>query len=234
MSSSKKPFSDTQIHNILNFDPIDHVEAALGRLDQHDVGLTALVVAMLHNEAKTKMLTDINDTHMGMTIADAIKLFTSNGFEQVLDIPFVRDRDGENVDEHLYVFVDKARGLFLKFDTYGDVINSGKVYYCIEHKLGITAPSMHATSSGGYRLIHKNPDRYCWVGDHDCREALLFNMRQIEQEWTFMPQWPAGNRQFLWLLHYVDTKDPKYNYEAITAHRIAMLPEWVQTMINVG
>ncbi len=233
-------FSDAQIRRMLVFDPIEHVETALGSLEERDVGLTALAVGMLHNEAKTKLLKDINDTHFGMTVAEAIQLFTTNGFEQVLDLPFVRDHDGETITEYLYVFVDKVRGILLKFDTYGDAINSGNAYYCIEHKLGITNPSLRTTSSGGYRLIYKNPDRYCWVGNHDCREALLFNLKQIETEWTFMPQWPNGHNQFLWLLHYVDTKDSHYNrnacydYDAITAERVAMLPKWVQTMINVG
>jgi hypothetical protein len=36
----------------------------------------------------------------------------------------------------------------------------------------------------------------------------------------------------MWLLHYMDTKVKGYDYKAITADRIAMLPEDVRTAIS--
>jgi hypothetical protein len=46
----------------------------------------------------------------------------------------------------------------------------------------------------------------------------------------FLPQWVE--QPLLWLLHYRDTDTPDYDYAAINAERIGLLPRWVQTMIT--
>lgn len=71
-----------------------------------------------------------------------------------------------------------------------------------------------------------------WSGNHDCREALRFNISQLKKHGTFIPSWVQA--PFLWLLHYRDTKDEEYDYKALNKERIALLPLHVQAAINYG
>jgi len=64
------------------------------------------------------------------------------------------------------------------------------------------------------------------IGGGDCREALKYNIEQLELNGSFVKPWVE--RPFLWLLHYMDTKVEGYRYEKINAERIAMLPEEVR------
>jgi hypothetical protein len=64
----------------------------------------------------------------------------------------------------------------------------------------------------------------------DCREAIRYYLGKMRETGTFLPVWE--NRPFLWLLHYMDTKDEGYDYKAITASRIAQLPEHVRNAIT--
>ena len=81
------------------------------------------------------------------------------------------------------------------------------------------------TSSGG---AHKTEN--VWIGDHDGREALLFNLDRLRKHGDFLAPWIE--QPFLWLLHYTDSKTDGYDYKAIARERIAMLPPWVQEMIG--
>jgi len=69
-----------------------------------------------------------------------------------------------------------------------------------------------------------------WSGDHDCREALKFNINNLIENGTFIKKWK--NQPFLWLLHYMDHKEDGYDHEAITKERISRLPEDVQQIIK--
>jgi len=64
-----------------------------------------------------------------------------------------------------------------------------------------------------------------WSGDHDCREAIKFNISQLKENGTFVKNWIKP--PFLWLLHYMDTKVEGYDHEAITMERLKKLPEHV-------
>lgn len=78
--------------------------------------------------------------------------------------------------------------------------------------------------------IVDNKLRTIWSGDHDCREALKFNINRLAENGTFLKKWKE--QPFLWLLHYGDTNNKDYDYKAINDSRIKMLPEDVQQMIK--
>lgn len=69
-----------------------------------------------------------------------------------------------------------------------------------------------------------------WSGDHDCREAIKFNIKEMVENGTFLKKWIQP--PFLWLLHYEDTKVPGYSYVDITNERISRLPVDIQEIIH--
>lgn len=71
---------------------------------------------------------------------------------------------------------------------------------------------------------------YIWCGDHDCREALKFNINRMVENGTFLKKWKK--KPFMWLLHHMDSKQEGYSYEEINEQRIKMLPEDVQELIK--
>ena len=82
-----------------------------------------------------------------------------------------------------------------------------------------------------YRDKHNH--RAVWSGDHDCREALKFNVGQLAENGEFLKQWIKC--PFIWLLHYVDYKDKGfdgYDYVAINKERLSKLPKKIQKIIN--
>jgi len=66
-----------------------------------------------------------------------------------------------------------------------------------------------------------------WNGDHDAREAIMFNIQRLLENGSFVKMWKEP--PFLWLLHHSDNAN---NYQAINAERISMLPADVQKIIN--
>jgi hypothetical protein len=158
-------------------------------------------------------------------VDDYVKITSSLGFQKVLDIPFEGKGYGDEVrNDHFYVYAH-TDGLLLCFDTFDETrVNGGTVRYCCE----VLSQDFYKHTSSG--KLHSES---VWVGDHDCREALVYKLSKLREHSNFLPIWPTGHNMFLWLLHYQDTKVVGYDYRAINAERIAMLPEWVKTMINV-
>jgi hypothetical protein len=219
-----KSIKSLSLPEILKFDVIGEVEQATGRrvTTEPDVtGLMALSFSIDAAQRKRELLSEACDTYMGMQMGDYRAIIEAYGFELVLETPFL----GHFSDERHYVYAHRD-GLLLSVDTYqGERVNGGKVYYAWQ-----TTPDVkdrHSlTSSGGW--IDKGVFTL-WLGDHDCREAIIFNLDALRAAGKFVTPWPR--QPFLWLLHYMDTKTPNYDYEAITAARIALLPEWVRQMI---
>jgi hypothetical protein len=80
------------------------------------------------------------------------------------------------------------------------------------------------------KYLSDHPTISIWSGNHDCREALKFNINQLAENGTFVKKWKK--QPFLWLLHYMDTEKKDYDYNAINKERIAMLPIEVQELIK--
>lgn len=223
----------TNTDALLTFDPLSAAEEVTGHSYKNDeaTGLIGMLIAMHHGEIKNQHLTELDDTVLSNDLDRYTRIITELGFEQVLDVPF--DAPGWNDDdpvrhEHLYIYA-RRDGLLLCFDTYDSVrVNGGKVYYC--WKPNPDCERWNCTSSGGMYEA-EDGTRY-WAGDHDCREALRHNLQKLQDNGSFLPQWPIGNGIFLWLLHYQDTKQQGYDYKAINEERLALLPDWVRLMIG--
>jgi hypothetical protein len=219
---------DEQLDKLLAFDPLAAAEKVTG-VDHYSesdetMGLGVLL-AQGHNRAKDRALLERGDTTFSSSLARYVAVIEGAGFERVLELPFAGQSLGETRDETLNIFAHRD-GLLLKFDTYGGTsVNGGKVWYNWRPSDPENPRRFDVTSSG-----HMRRDGV-WVGDHDCREALLYNLGRMRSLGDFVNPW--AERPFLWLLHYMDTKgEDGYDYGAINAERIAMLPEWVRLMLG--
>jgi hypothetical protein len=76
-----------------------------------------------------------------------------------------------------------------------------------------------------YSYIVDNELINIWCSHNDCREAIIFNINRLKDNGSFLKQWKK--KPFLWLLHYMDTKDNDYDHEKITLERLNKLPKYV-------
>lgn len=72
-----------------------------------------------------------------------------------------------------------------------------------------------------------------WSGNHDCREALIYNISEIEKMGSFIPKWLEYD--MVYPMHYMDWKGENRGenfVDKIREERFSMLPEWVQIQIG--
>lgn len=241
--------SDDGVAALLSHDPLQALEDFTGK-DTATAGLGAgLAFVQTHGARKEEVLTQRGDTTFSNKLDRYVRIITDYGFELAGEFPF-KSRMWD-YDEIMFVYVHRGYGLILCFDTHGGadrdggyLVNGGKVYYNLAPKGSLGWP---VTSSGGY---HFDEDAVkTWVGDHDCREALIFNLERLRENGTFLPKWRSN--PFLWFLHHDDTynepyqaarkewlatdrstecpqdrdfPEGKYDYDAINRERIAQMP----------
>lgn len=220
----------SDLDNLLNYDPLATAEKITGMhykdggvsLDNPTIGI-GLLLAQRNAAEKNAILDELDDTKLSNNLDRYQSIITNYGFEQVLADEW---KSGHGHEETYFIYAHR-KGLLLSFDTYsGCRVNGGKVYYNWRPATD-DASNWECTSSGGYTNYDSDP---VWVGDHDCREALIHKLNRLNNRGEFVTPWVK--RPFLWLLHYDDSKVPGYDYRAITEARIKRLPEWVQEFIG--
>ncbi len=221
--------SPDPLGKLLRFDPLAEAERLTGT-SIHDPApdgqmnaATALgfVVMQSHAAAKEAALRARGDTLFSNELGRYLGIIEAAGFEQVLSVPFQHYPDhGDR-----YFIYARRDGLLLAFDTFGGekTVNGGKVYYSWRPSEAARENPWAYTSSGGYRGD-------VWQGDHDCREALIYNLDRLAANGEFVCPWVE--RPFLWLLNYAEPKVEGYDYHAINRERIAALPPWVREFIG--
>lgn len=206
--------NNTELLEVLHIDPLGVAEGLTGTSYKEDEDTQWLGFGIMQEKnslVKAELLRR-DDTVFFNDLDRYERIITHYGFEQVLDVPFT----SRDVEEHLYAYWHPY-GLLLHFDTYKGVrVNGGKVQYCWKPADPDANNWWRLTSSGGFYSG-------VWVGHHDCREALIFNLENLFANGEFVNPWPA--LPFMWLLHHGDTKIEGYDYKAITDERIALLPE---------
>ena len=138
-------------------------------------------------------------------------------FETVLELSF--SKNGAN-DKFFIQW--RKDGILLAFDTHSEThVNSGHFYYnWARNKNG------KDVSSSGHWL-----EDGIIAGSHDAREALKFNIRQLEKNGKFLPKWKG--LPHLWLIHHGDKVDWRDDSsKIINAERIALLPPEVREAIG--
>lgn len=218
--------SDDEIRKVLQYDGIADAEEMIGASYKESVFTESMGVlnVMENNAKKNSMLRALGDTVYGDDVERYLSIAHAIGFEDVLQVPFVgHGRFDQPVAETLYVLW--RGGILLKFDTsQGSRVNGGNFYYNWEPK---NTDEFHQFISSGTFV---GRDRKVWAGDHDCREALAFHVRELEEHGRILPVWVK--RPFLWLLHHADTDDPKYDAKKINEDRIGLMPKEIQDAIT--
>lgn len=211
--------NDTELLGVLHTDPLGMAEEMTGISYKEDEDTQWIGFGVLQQKSKILELelAARGDTVFSNSLDRYESIIKDYGFELALDVPFTDPYD--SADEHLFVYWHPY-GLLLKFDTYQGVrVNGGKVQYCWKPADPDARETWKLTSSGSY-------SNGVWVGDHDCREALIFNLENLRKNGDFLNPWPT--LPFMWLLHHGDTKVEGYDYEAITNERISFLTEHVR------
>jgi len=231
-TQSTNSLSDAEVGRLLQLDPLAIAENFTGvsYKDDEATALLGAVISMKAADIKNAALTARGDTTFFNMLDTYVSIITDLGFELVLDVPFAKKVHGTDDvrQEHQFIYAHRD-GLLLVFDTYDSTqVNGGKVYYC--WKPANDDRKHDILESGDWRF--HDGKRLYWAGDHDCREALRFNITRLKDNGTFLAQWPLDNDIFLWLLHHGDTSVEGYDYKAINENRIELLPDWVRLMIG--
>lgn len=209
---------NTDLKEALAYDPISDAEKRMGKSYKDDDAVTWLGVALMQDQrmAKDALLFLNRDTNsMRQTIPEFFEILADMGFREVLKIGI------EGTPDHFFIFW-KA-GLLVKLDTYmGRSVNSATCYF------NYRGPRDAINGSNG--CIQGTEDQPVWYGDTDIREGLRHKIETMSEAGELLEKWIKP--PFLWLLHYMDTKAKGYDYNAINAERIAMLPEDVREAIS--
>jgi hypothetical protein len=218
---------DEAIKKQLDRDGIAEAEKVTGKRWSNDPSqLTSFIGLRKHmeiNQRREDLLMIAGDSIFSDKLPRYQGVISAEGFECVLIEPFT----GSNGEEEHFFIYWHPDGILLVFDTHQSIhINGGNFYYNIDFK----EPRARSLpiSSGGFE--HAEDGRLIWTGSHDCREAIKFRIRELREHGTFLNPWV--HRPFLWLLHYMDTKVPGYDYKAINEARIAKLPEHVRKALG--
>jgi len=226
VSESTAITTDEGLRHLLQTDALAVAETVTGKSYKEDDATQSLgfLMHIANGDAKRKALLERDDTTFSTSLSRYQRIISNYGFREVLRIPF----EGRYGPDTFFIYWHDD-GLLLKFDTFGwdqdesePNVNGGKVHYCWRPNEDVNRWDL--TNSG------QMTDSGVWAGDHDCREALIFNLEQLRANGEFVKPWVG--RHFLWLLHYMDTKDDGYDYKAITTERAAMLPVDVREVIG--
>lgn len=224
--SEKHSFQTDELTELLHSDGLAMAEKITGKSYKEDEGTQGLgfLFHMDINQRKRELLESRDDTTFSNTLNRYQRIITQYGFREVLHLPF----EGNYGPDDFYVYWHDD-GLLLSFDTFTwssdkeQTVNGGKVRYNWRPNEGLEN-RWELTSSGHFQDS-------VWSGDHDCREALIFNLEQLRANGEFINPWV--DTPWLWMLHYMDTKIEGYDHKAITAERVAMLPDEVRRAIGV-
>ena len=202
-----------------NFDGIDFAEKLTGKSYKTD-DTTALLGLAFHMENCKRVKEELqaaSDSYYGITILDFLELAKIEGFEIIHCKHFETCYDRTEQ----YYSLWSTEGILLTVESYGDKINTAKMYYNLN--VG-DYQQFDFISSGSFDKF--NNDRV-WVGNHDVREGFRKSLKLIRKV-NPMSVWIK--QPFLWLLTYMDTKQP-YDYKVLNADMIAQYPTKVQSAI---
>lgn len=242
--------TDGLLEEALKFDALASAEKITGKSykDDKTTEQLGMVMHITAADAKRKILRTVDDTTLSHDAFDYLRIAKEEGFEIVLEEEFV----SQEFADSLYVLWHPD-GILLKFDTYWNhkTINGGHFWYNWRPKPGIER--WRYTSSGHMVIENRQENssdeewsraekenRLVWVGDHDCREALRFHLRQLRENGEFVKPWVAA--PFIWLTHYWDKSlvEDEQDYRAFgemadrkTLERFLKLPSQVREQVTV-
>ncbi len=222
---------DAMLQQLLDFDPLGAAEEVRGTSYKEDQGTMALGFALLQNthQMRAEVLAARGDTTFYNHLDRYIEIIEGDGFEQVFQLPFI-GRSGE--PNQFFIFWHARDNILLAFDTYRTTeVNGGTMYYNWVPKSYYEPNEYWTAVSSGHFDHYDDEERRVWVGSHDCREALLFNLDKLRRYGNFVSPWRGNPR--LWLTCHGDHDaigdDPDHSKgiehsKSLTRLRVAMLP----------
>jgi hypothetical protein len=243
------------LRKVLDVDPLLEAEKITGKSYKNDQRTEMLGFAIMqrHSQQKNEILRGVDDTLLTNDLDRYVRIIEDMGFERVLEEDFINCRSAavigdKDMTEKFFIYAHRD-GLLLKFDTFtwshkpDEVhVNGGQVFYNWKNR---GEEGRYCRSSGHYVFPkteaggnNYDAEPICWSGDHDCREALRYNIDALRKYGNFLPQWV--DCPFMYLSHFGESRENEKGefanrmriYEAKTIERIAKLPEWVRQMIG--
>jgi hypothetical protein len=225
---------DILTERILTHDSVSCTEKALGKKHWSQFSdaenMVCLENTIRDNEIKNEHLKSIGDTYPRMTWTEFKELLLSKGFRDALTYEFeCSDLNVSRIEEAI-IYYNPEKGMIVwatSFCRKKDV-NGGTLYAEIQ----ANSPEDEKIiwrwlSTGGCRDRGKR----IYETSHDVREGLFSKLDTLETAGQFLKEWTVKDR-FLWFVDYVDTENPKYDYEAITQSRIEKCPEEFRKIIG--
>ena len=212
-------------NDLMNFDPLLAAEELTGDSYKEDEGTLALgaLFAQKHATAKREELALRDDSYYGSAYASYIELVESLGFERVFTESF---SGAEEVTDHLEFYW--REGILLRVESYAGLrVNSASLYFNGEFADSADPWSMRL--NGHLNGAAYDEGRYVWVGSVDVREGLRHILAQLEAKGQALEVWLE--QPFMWLLNYAESRG-EYDFEAITARKLALFPAEVRTAIK--
>lgn len=163
--------TNDELSILMKQDPVATAEKLTGQkvtTEPNLPGIFALQLSMEKGKRMKSLLAERGDVWSGMNVDDYRLVIEAHGFELVYSSSFA----GNSGEERHFIYAHRE-GLLLSMDTYaGERVNGGKVYYCWR-KGDHAKNDGYLLSSGGFI---DRPDYTLWMGHHDIREALIFNL----------------------------------------------------------
>lgn len=220
-----------RMRDLLHFDPLAQAEVLTGESykENEGVAMLGMGIQMVHSETKRTILKGRKDSYMSIPLHEYEEIIKDMGFVLIFEEAFNTSNSWGTDYLKIWFHPD---GMLLVYDTYGpDNLNGGHVYYnCQVGKRKKMTNFYKFISSGKWTRVRTHGiTRWIWIGSHDCREAIRFNLDQLREHSKFINPW--RERQFLWFLHYMDTKPEGYDHRAITNRRWEQFPDYVKKCV---
>lgn len=221
---------DSRVADLLAFDPLAEAEKITGESYKDSDGTAVLGMLMMasHVQEKEAALTVRDDTTFSNALDRYLRIAADEGFRVVLVDPF----DSEYGHEAYYMLWHDD-GILLEFDTFcGDHVNSGKFLYNFRMPTAPDARSAawRALSSHGPIAGHDDVR----TGDHDCREALRFNLARLRAHVELVSPWLAMPFGARYPLNYMEWKADDETRAKAAGDRLSRLPEDVRKAMGVA
>lgn len=215
---------------ILHFDPLHEAEQITGKDygSDKDTASLGFLLHLDHAERKRKALDGAGDTHFRTTFEQFYLLAVNNDFVEVYREHFNDVGESWSTGREETYLIMWRDGVLLTLESYGESVNSAKIYYNLE--IDNSGDEFYRPDgSGKFHWDSYEEGRHIYIGDIDVREGFLHHLNTLRAHGTFLVPWIES--PFLWFVTYADSRG-KYDYKALNKKRINQFPDEVRDAIN--
>lgn len=193
--------------DILNFDALNTAEKITGKSYKEDKETELLGIALHigHAEDKKARLMESCDSYFSQPLENYLSIVYELGFQIAYTEEIPPKKDEDRLSDAYFIFYHPD-GIILEFDSYWGMksINGGRFFYNWRPNLP-KSNNFRVLSSGTYAVYDDETNNYIWSGNHDCREAIKYNIEKLREHGTFVTPWV--DCPIHWFSHYGDRVD---------------------------